>query len=180
MVKNNVRNFSKIHKWIGGQIIKFIGNFNHVVYVKLYIWYLKKLGVDIKGTPIYISPTAYFDGKDYSKIHIGHKTVISSEVLFLTHDYSISRAIEATGKQLKKEVYFLKDIYIGENCFIGARTILLPGCKLGNNVIVGAGSAVRGEILDDSIVTENPAQVMGDTIEGAKKKMAEGNYYENI
>ena len=57
---------------------------------------------------------------------------------------------------------------------------MLSGCKSGNNVIVGAGSAVRGEILDDSIVTENPAQVMGDTIEGAKKKMAEGNYYENI
>jgi len=57
---------------------------------------------------------------------------------------------------------------------------LLPGCKLGNNVIVGAGSVVRGEIPDNSIVIGNPAQVVGDTIEWAKKKIAEGNYYENI
>ena len=126
--------------------------------------------MDIVGMPIYIGATASFDGKDYSKIHLSDKDVISSDVRFLTHDYSISRAFEAAGIALDKEVYFLRDIYIGTNCFIGNRAIIMPGTKIGNNVIVGAGAVVRGEIPDNSIVIGNPAKVIGNTIEWAHKK----------
>ena len=146
----------------------------------MYIPLLKSKGMDITGTPIYIGSTTQFDGKDYSKIHIGDKVVVSSDVRFLTHDYSISRAIEATGKKLDKEVYFLRDIYVGDNSFIGTKSILMPGTTIGKNVIVGAGSVVRGKIEDNSIVMGNPATVIGNTIEWAEKKIAEKAFLENI
>lgn len=180
MNKNNVRNLQKIPRWLNGKLIKFIANFNHKLYMKLYIKYLKKQGMDIQGNPIYIGATTKFDGKDYSKIHIGDKTVISSDVRFLTHDYSISRAIEATGRILEKEVYQLRDIHVGENCFIGTKSILLPGCRIGDNVIIGAGSVVRGKIPDNSIVMGNPTKIVGSTLEWAEKKILLGEFKENI
>ena len=48
-------------------------------------------------------------------------------------------------------------------------SIILPGTKIGNNVIIGAGSVVRGSIPDNSIVAGNPAVVIGDIIEYASK-----------
>jgi acetyltransferase-like isoleucine patch superfamily enzyme len=56
----------------------------------------------------------------------------------------------------------------------------MPGCYLGNNVIVGAGSVVRGKIPEDSIVIGNPAQIIGNTKEWAEKKILAGSYKENI
>ena len=171
MSKNNLKNYKKIPRWIKGKVIKGIAYFNHPFYMKKYIKYLKQQGMDIKGEPIYIGSTTSFDGKDYSIIHIGDRTVISSEVRFLTHDYSVSRAIEATGQMLEKEVYTVKGIYVGDNCFVGTRSILMPGCRLGDNVIVGAGSVVRGKIPDNSIVLGNPAVIVKDTIEWGELKL---------
>lgn len=179
-MKNNVKNVRKIFPRLYVKFVKLISYFNHPVYMKLYLRALKKQGMDIKGTPIYIGASTSFDGKDYSKIHIDDKTVISSDVRLLTHDYSLSRAFVAAGIELKSEVYTLRDIYIGKNTFIGAKSIIMPGSRIGNNVIVGAGSVVRGEVADNSIVIGNPAIVIGNTVEWAKKKYANHEFYGNV
>lgn len=63
----------------------------------------------------------------------------------------------------------LKDIYIGNNSFIGARVSLLPGATVGKDCIIGAGSVVKGTIPDGSIVIGNPARVIGRTMDFANK-----------
>ena len=178
-MKNNINNFYKIPFWFTKKIVLFISNFNHPLYMKLYIPLLKKRGLDISGTPIYIGSTTTFDSKDYSIIHISDKVVISGDVRFLTHDYSLSRGFAALGIDLEKEVYTLRDIYVGENCFIGTKSIIMPGTRIGKNCIVGAGSVVRGTIPDNSIVIGNPAQVIGNTLEWAKRKKEKGDYFTN-
>lgn len=179
MGNNNLNNFKKIPKWVYGKVIKTVAYFNHPLYMRMYIKYLQKQGMDIKGKPLYIGASTSFDGKDYSIIHIGDRSVISSEVRFLTHDYSVSRAIEATGEVLEKEVYSVKGIFVGDNCFVGTRSILMPGCQLGNNVIVGAGAVVRGKIPDNSIVIGNPAKVVKDTIEWGGIKSVDNKLFKN-
>ncbi len=52
----------------------------------------------------------------------------------------------------------VKPIKIGNNCWIGTSAILLPGTKLGNNCIVAAGSIVKGEFKDNSLIGGNPAK----------------------
>lgn len=52
---------------------------------------------------------------------------------------------------------------IGENSFIGAGAIVLPGTTIGKNCIIGAGSVVKGIVEDYSIVAGNPCRVIGDT-----------------
>jgi acetyltransferase-like isoleucine patch superfamily enzyme len=125
---------------------------------------LKKLGVKIDGEPIYISATVSFDATDYSLISIGDKTVMSSGVRILTHDFSISRMLYAKGelKDNDPEVSISQKITIGKNCFIGARSIIMPGTTIEDNVVVGAGSVVRGKLEKDGIYIGNPAVKIRD------------------
>jgi acetyltransferase-like isoleucine patch superfamily enzyme len=161
-----------------GFFIKLVARFNHKLYMKLYILYLKSRGMRIQGKPIYIGHSTHFDGTDYSLFHIGNNVVISSDCRFLTHDFSISRAVVASGYTYSQEFPIIRPIFIGDNSFIGARSILLPGTKIGKNVIVGAGSVVRGNIPDNSIVIGNPAKVVGNVQDWFDKTMKKHPEYK--
>ena len=136
---------------------------NPPTYKKHYPNYLRKIGVRIpvdyyENNTGYIAPSVNFDGNDYRLISIGKNTTISMQVVVLTHDYSIVKGLQAMGLPTNKR--FLKPVSIGANCFIGARSFLLPGTEIGDNCIIGAGSIVRGKIPDNSIVAGNPAKVI--------------------
>lgn len=53
-----------------------------------------------------------------------------------------------------------RDTVIGHDVWLGYGAMVLPGAKIGNGVIVGAGSVVRGTVPDYAVVTGNPAQVV--------------------
>lgn len=54
-----------------------------------------------------------------------------------------------------------QDIVVDEDCWIGARSILLRGAHIGRGCIIGAGSVVRGSIPPYSIAAGNPAKIVG-------------------
>lgn len=138
---------------------KLVWIFNHRLYMKNNNKLMKQLGMKIIGEPIYISATVSFDGTDYSLIEIGDKTVISSGVRVLTHDYSVSRMLYAVGrlKAEEREVSISSPVKIGNNVFVGARSIIMPGTVIEDNVVVGAGSVVRGKLDKNCIYIGNPA-----------------------
>lgn len=148
-------------------LLSFLEKVNLNLYKKIYPKFLRYRGIKIpenfrtKFGDAYIHPSVHFDGKDYSLISIGANTTISKDVEFLTHDYSVSKAMIAR-RNYEKGGFFLKEISVGENCFIGARTIILPGTKIGDNVIVGAGSVVKGEIESNIVIGGNPAKKIMD------------------
>jgi len=51
-------------------------------------------------------------------------------------------------------------IHIGENCWIGANTVVLDGVKIGKDTIVGAGSVVSKDLPAYSIAAGNPARIL--------------------
>lgn len=157
-------------------VIKQIDLFSPRKYMKLYNKYLKKIGIHLNGIPRYIAPSVKFDGKGYDKTYIGDNTVISRDVLILNHDYSITCGIRSVGEKIEHESYWLKTIIIGNNTFIGANSVLLPGTNIGNNCIIGAGSVIKGKVKDNSIMVGNPARYIGDTQEWALKKMNTPDY----
>jgi acetyltransferase-like isoleucine patch superfamily enzyme len=164
-----------LERWI----IKKLMYINVDIYMKCYTKYLIKIGININGTPKYICQDVYFDGNDYSKISIGDNVTISREVMFLTHDYSLTTAYASLGKKINRhegEIYLSEKITIGDNCFIGARVSILPGSQIGNNVIVGACSVVKGIIPDDSIVIGNPCKIITSTTKWAEKKINSKTY----
>lgn len=128
-------------------------------YKRLYPKYLSWLGIVInkenyKNT--WISPTVFFDSSKYGYIQLGKDITVSFDVVFLVHDYSIVHATRKIGGGVNDIVY--KPISVGNNCFIGARVIILPGTEIGDNTIIGSGSVVKGRIDSNSVYAGNPAR----------------------
>lgn len=95
-------------------------------------------------------------GKDLPLLEIGDDTVISVNTELVLHDYSASRVIP------EKSVLCGK-IKIGNNCFVGARSVIMYGVELADNIIVAAGSVVTKSFRKgDIIIGGNPARVIGD------------------
>lgn len=142
-------------------------------FMRYSVWYYRKLGINIEPSVTYLCPDVYFDSANYSAITIHSGVTISREVMFLVHDYSVHTAMVNVGWEAPKGkvAHFIKPISIGKDSFVGARVSLLPGTEIGENCIIGAGSVVKGKIPDNSIVIGNPARIVGDTREWAKKKM---------
>lgn len=53
-----------------------------------------------------------------------------------------------------------KPVIIGNNVWIGGRVVILPGRKIGNNVVIGANSVVTKDVPDNCIVAGNPARIV--------------------
>lgn len=54
-----------------------------------------------------------------------------------------------------------KPIIIGDNVWIGTNAIILPGVELGNNCVVGAGTVVTKSFKeDDLVIAGNPARLI--------------------
>jgi serine acetyltransferase len=57
-------------------------------------------------------------------------------------------------------------VSIGSGTWLGAGAIILPGARIGRNVVVGAGSVVRGEVPDRCVVAGVPARVVREYVAG--------------
>ena len=144
--------------------------------MKMYNSYLKKIGVVLEGTPRYIHPSVKFDGKGYDKTFLGNDVVISRETLLLNHDYSIACGFRSIGENIEHETFWLKEIRIGNNTFVGANVSILPGTVIGKNCIIGTGAVIKGNIPDNSIVVGNPAKIVGQTQEWARRKKSVNDF----
>lgn len=141
--------------------------------------YFADCGVIFYGKPKYINYDVDFDLTKSGLIHIGENTVIAKGSIFLTHDYSVECGLIAIGENTTDyEMQFLKEIHVGRDCFIGARSFILPGTRIGNNCIIGAGSVVSGEIPDNCIYAGNPARFIMHTDEWARKKLESKQFVE--
>ena len=117
----------------------------------------KSQGVCFEGLPEYIHTDAYLDAS--GGLTIGKNAVISTNVVVLSHDWSFLKR-----EKLKHNMdRAFSPVYIGEDVFIGASVVVLPGTRIGKSVIIGAGAVVKGDIPDYAIVVGNPAKIIGDT-----------------
>lgn len=139
--------------------------------------YFRDCGVVFTGKPKYINYDVDFDLTEPNKIYVGENTVIAKGTTLLTHDFSIECGLVAIGETRSDyEVQFLKEIHVGKDCFIGARSFILPGTTIGNNCIIGAGSVVSGDVPDNSIYAGNPAHFIAHTDEWARKKLEQNAF----
>ncbi len=84
----------------------------------------------------------YFQNFD-AMIKIGKGTYIAPNVGLITSNHdplSLSTHLSGQG------------IIIGENCWLGMNSVILPGVQLGNGVIVGAGSVVNRSFTENNIL----------------------------
>jgi len=135
--------------------------------MKLYLSYIKFLGLKLEGKPLYICADLKIDSTDYSKISIGDQVVISSEVRILTHDFSVNKAIAYMKKNQKAEIKKVGFVKIEDGAFIGLRTTIMPNVKIGKGAIVGAcsfrGSAIQ-IIMAFLCIVDNPNYTLSGLI----------------
>lgn len=118
---------------------------------------LKANGADIGKKVVLFDPSSVvIDSTRPWLLKIGAYTKITHGVVILTHDYSLSVLRRVYGEWIGEGV----TTEIGENCFIGVNSVILMGSHIGNNVIVGAGSVVRGTIPDNCVIAGNPAKII--------------------
>lgn len=115
------------------------------------IEYLRKQGVKI-GYDCRINTFA-FSTEPYL-IEIGDHVAIAAGTEFITHDGSTWCFDEELGGGV------FGKIKIGNNVFVGINCIILLNTTIGNNCIVGAGSVVRGNFPDNSVIFGNPAKIV--------------------
>lgn len=106
-------------------------------------------GMDIHPTAQF-SLSAKFDRTFPIGIHIGQESYVAFDTRILTHD-------RTRGLYLHTR--------IGRNCFIGGRSLILPGVEIGDNCVIGAGSVVTKSVPARSIAAGNPARVIRSGIE---------------
>lgn len=113
-------------------------------------WYYNKVwGMNLHPTSQF-SLSTKFDKTWPKGVYVGAHSYIAFDVRILTHDRTRGLFV---------------DTKIGENCFIGGCSVILPGIEIGDNCVVGAGSVVTKSVPPRCIVAGNPAVIIRENIE---------------
>ena len=88
--------------------------------------------------------------------HIGRGCQIAAETIILTteHQYGGGQSLPFDSTRL------VKPVYIEDYVWIGMRTCIAPGVRIGEGAIVGMGSIVTQDVPPLAIVAGNPAKVV--------------------
>ncbi|MFM1915583.1 MAG: hypothetical protein RLZZ531_1252 [Bacteroidota bacterium] len=129
-----------------------------------------------------ISNTTFIDHPQHlllgENVYIGHYNIIEASngitieegcqlTTFINMtSHSSHMAIRIYGRHyssVDKEIYERGSISIGKYTFVGPHSTIMPKTKIGKGSLVAAYSYVKGEFPDFSIISGNPAKVIGDT-----------------
>lgn len=114
--------------------------------------YYRYIGANIGEECSFVGRNISFSSEPYL-ITLGNHVRVSFDVAFVTHD---------GGTHVLRKKYPNASTYgkitVGDNVFIGARSIIMPNVRIGNNCIIGAGSLVTKDVADNSVVGGIPAK----------------------
>lgn len=91
---------------------------------------------------------------DDTHIYVGDGTMIGPNVTLATAGHPILPELRARAYQ------YNLPISIGKNCWLGAGVIVLPGVKIGDNTVVGAGSVVSKDLSTNVVAVGCPCRVL--------------------
>lgn len=106
---------------------------------------------------------------DDGEIFIGDKVMIGPNVTICTTGhpvYPLYREMVA---------HYSLPIHIGNNVWIGAHSVVLPGVTIGDNAVIGAGSIVTRDIPENVVAAGNPCRVLREITERDKEY-----YFRNL
>lgn len=90
----------------------------------------------------------------YGRVVIGNHVAIGPGTKIFSYSNYYRHASNVTDEKITA------DVTIGNNVFIGANCVVLPGSRIGDNVVVGAGSVVKGALIDDAVFAGAPCRVI--------------------
>ena len=101
-----------------------------------------------KGTYINVNCNFIDDGR----ITIGDGVLFGPAVTIATVGHPINPAL--------REYMYCDHVTVGNNCWIGANSVICPGVTIGDNSVIGAGSVVTKDIPANCVAAGNPCKVI--------------------
>lgn len=94
-------------------------------------------------------------GKSTGWIRVGAGTTFGPDCFVTAADYGLAAGTPVTDQPMTD-----RDITVGTDCWVGARSILTAGITLGDGAVVGAGSVVTKDVPAGAIVAGVPAKLI--------------------
>ena len=91
---------------------------------------------------------------DCAKVTFGDNVFVAPNCSFYTAGHPIDAVRRNQGLE------YAYPITVGDNVWFGAGVHVMPGVKIGSNVVIGAGSVVTKDIPDDVVAIGNPCRVL--------------------
>lgn len=91
---------------------------------------------------------------DDGQIYIGDHVMFGPNVTVATPNHPIHV------KMREHQLQYNKDVYIGENVWIGSGVCIMPGVHIGKNSVIGAGAVVTKDIPENVVAVGNPCRVL--------------------
>jgi acetyltransferase-like isoleucine patch superfamily enzyme len=145
------------------KILKIFLYVYRVLYQKISpVKYAKHIGVDFSNG-LHLYGKINWSTEPWI-ITIGKNVHITNNTTFVTHDGGT-----LLFRRYEKDLEITKPITVGNDVYIGTNSTILPGVKIGNNVVIGACSVVSRDVPDNSVVVGNTAKVIKTTDEYFEK-----------
>lgn len=96
---------------------------------------------------------------DDTDVYIGDDVLIAPNVTIITGTHPIRPDIR------RKKAQYNASVHIGDNVWIGAGSIIMPGVHIGENTVIGAGSLVTKDIPANVVAVGHPCKVMREISE---------------
>lgn len=91
---------------------------------------------------------------DLTDVIIGNDVQLGPQVNIYTVNHPINPGHRSTG------IEYVQPVIIGDRVWVGGKSVILPGVKIGNDVVIAAGSVVTRDIPDRVIAGGVPARVL--------------------
>lgn len=117
--------------------------------------YARSLGVTVGSGCRLIATTVASWGSEPYLITLGDRVLVTAGVRFVTHDGAVWPF-----RREHPRIDRVAPIEVGDDCFLGLNSIVLPGVTIGSESVVGAGAVVNRSIPPRSVVAGVPARVV--------------------
>lgn len=117
------------------------------------VGFARFLGVRVGENVRFYGISRSMFGSEPWMIKIGNNCYITAGVQFVNHDGGTLIL-----RKYEPKLEWTAPITIGNDVYIGLRSIILPNVRIGNRCVIGAGSVVTKDIPDNSVFAGVPAR----------------------